>query len=77
MAGGVRKQVIVELATHHGLTNATFQDLVPKHEVSRDLSIMDAARVPLKKFDTFKTVIPFKIFESTAMEKPSLLGVDG
>ena len=32
---------------------------------------------PLKKSDTFKSVIPSKIFESAAMQKPILLGVDG
>jgi glycosyltransferase involved in cell wall biosynthesis len=33
--------------------------------------------VTLKKSDTFKNVIPSKIFENAAMEIPVLLGVDG
>jgi glycosyltransferase involved in cell wall biosynthesis len=33
--------------------------------------------VLLKKSDLFKTVIPSKIFESMAMEKPIVLGVEG
>jgi glycosyltransferase involved in cell wall biosynthesis len=33
--------------------------------------------VPLKKANTFKTVIPSKIFEAAAMETPILLGVEG
>jgi glycosyltransferase involved in cell wall biosynthesis len=31
----------------------------------------------LRRSDTFKTVLPSKIFESSAMGKPILLGVDG
>ena len=41
------------------------------------LSIIDISLVPLKKSDNFKTVIPSKIFESAAMMKPILLGVEG
>jgi glycosyltransferase involved in cell wall biosynthesis len=37
----------------------------------------DASLVLLKKSDLFKTVIPSKIFESLAMKKPILLGVEG
>ncbi|THB70550.1 MAG: glycosyltransferase, partial [Gammaproteobacteria bacterium] len=40
-----------------------------------DLS--DASLVLLKKSDLFKTVIPSKIFESMAMRKPIILGVEG
>src|SRR5699024_3991714 len=38
---------------------------------------IDVALVPLKKSDTFKTVIPSKIFEAAAMDLPILLGVEG
>lgn len=74
---GARKAAVLERARHHRLKNATFLDPVPKDEVRRYLSITDAALVPLKKSDTFKSVIPSKIFECAAMEKPILLGVDG
>ena len=33
--------------------------------------------VNLKKSETFKSVIPSKIFENAAMRKPILLGVEG
>ncbi len=52
-------------------------DPVPKSEIGQYISIIDVALVPLKKSDTFKTVIPSKIFENAAMEKPILLGVEG
>ena len=50
---------------------------VPKHEVVRYLTLMDVALVNLKKSDTFKTVIPSKIFEAAALQKPILLGLEG
>lgn len=74
---GAEKQKVLELAGSLGVTNATFIDSVPKSEMARYLSAFDAALVPLRRSETFKTVIPSKIFESAAMEKPILLGVDG
>lgn len=74
---GAKKAAVMERARQHRLTNATFIDPIPKHEVRRYLSLLDAALVPLKRSDTFKSVIPSKIFECAAMEKPILLGVDG
>ena len=50
---------------------------VPKHEVVQILILMDVALVNLKKSDTFKTVIPSKIFEAAALQKPILLGLEG
>ncbi|HFU76450.1 MAG TPA: glycosyltransferase, partial [Arcobacter sp.] len=38
---------------------------------------IDVSLAPLKKSDTFKSVIPSKIFEASAMRKPTLLGVEG
>lgn len=38
---------------------------------------MDVALVNLKKSNTFKTVIPSKIFEAAALQKPILLGLEG
>jgi glycosyltransferase involved in cell wall biosynthesis len=40
-------------------------------------SLSDVSLVLLKKSDLFKTVLPSKIFESMAMEKPIILGVEG
>ena len=41
------------------------------------LNSVNATIVPLKKLELFLGAIPSKIFESLAMEKPILLGVDG
>ena len=50
---------------------------VPKEQVRDYISACDVALVPLKRSETFKTVIPSKIFEMASMRKPILLGVDG
>ncbi|WP_417449438.1 glycosyltransferase family 4 protein [Kordiimonas sp.] len=74
---GAAKADVVARAHALGLKNVTFLDPVEKSRVGDYLSILDAVLVPLRKSDTFKTVIPSKIFEAAAMEKPILLGVDG
>jgi glycosyltransferase involved in cell wall biosynthesis len=74
---GAAKKEVVKRAQEIHLTNVTFIDPVTKVEISKYISIIDVALVPLKKSDTFKTVFPSKIFESCAMKKPILLGVDG
>lgn len=74
---GAKKQDVLKAAQEYGVTNATFLPPVPKNEVGRYISLSDVALVPLIKSDTFKTVIPSKIFESSAMRKPILLGVEG
>ncbi|WP_314069744.1 glycosyltransferase family 4 protein [Campylobacter showae] len=77
VGGGAVKEKIVNLAADFGLKNVTFLDSVSKDEVPRFLSICDAMLAPLKKDDNFKTVIPSKIFEASAMQRPVLLGVEG
>ena len=74
---GAEKESLLQQAETLKLTNVTFMPFVPKHEVVRYLSLMDVALVNLKKSDTFKTVIPSKIFEAAALQKPILLGLEG
>jgi glycosyltransferase involved in cell wall biosynthesis len=74
---GAEKKNLVQQAETLKLTNAVFVDSVGKKEVVDYLSLMDVALVNLRKSDTFKTVIPSKIFEAAAMEKPILLGLEG
>lgn len=74
---GAAKKKVVERSTELNLKNVTFLNPITKEQVPSYLSIIDAALVPLKNSDTFKTVIPSKIFESAAMKKPILLGVNG
>ena len=74
---GAMKSKIVKTSKELQLKNISFLDSVSKDEVPRYLSIIDISLAPLKKDDNFKTVIPSKIFESSAMQIPILLGVQG
>ena len=74
---GAEKANLLKQAKELNLNNVTFLPFVPKQEVVRYLSLMDVALVNLMKSDTFKTVIPSKIFEAAALQKPILLGLQG
>ncbi len=74
---GAKKAELVKLAKELKLKNISFLDPISKDKMPMYLSLIDVALVPLKKSDTFKTVIPSKIFEAAAMQKPILLGVEG
>lgn len=74
---GANKKALLEQKVRIGLENVTMLDSISKEQVSKYLSIVDIALINLKKDELFKTVIPSKIFESAAMQKPILLGVDG
>jgi len=74
---GAMKETIIKIADELRLENISFLDPVSKDDVPKYLSIIDVSLAPLKRSDTFKTVIPSKIFEASAMLKPTLLGVQG
>jgi len=74
---GAMKESIVQLSKELALQNITFLDSISKSDVPRYLSICDISLAPLKNEGNFRTVIPSKIFEAAAMEKPTLLGVRG
>jgi len=77
IGNGAMKEEIVNLAVQLKIQNITFLDSISKEDVPSYLSLVDVSLAPLKKSDTFKTVIPSKIFEASAMKKPTLLGVEG
>lgn len=77
IGGGARNNTLKKIAKINNMKNVTFIDFKPKAEIAKFISIIDVALVNLKKSDTFKMVIPSKIFENAAMNKPILLGVEG
>jgi len=77
MGDGAEKSKLVELAKTLNIPNISFIPSMLKEDVPPYLSLMDVSLVPLKKSDLFKTVIPSKIFENSAMQIPILLGVEG
>jgi len=74
---GAMKLRLVNKLKELKLQNVTMLDAIPKAAVPRHINIADVALIPLKKKDTFKKVLPSKIFENAAMAKPILLGVEG
>lgn len=74
---GSMKATIVDIAKESCLKNVTFLDPISKDKMPQYLSIIDVSLAPLKRSDNFKTVIPSKIFEASAMGKPTLLGAEG
>src|SRR3990167_2240380 len=64
-------------AKERGRWGLVMLDQQPKERMPDLWSLSSVSLVLLKKSDLFKTVIPSKIFESMAMEKPIILGVEG
>jgi hypothetical protein len=77
IGGGSSKVALEERVKREAYPNVSMLPSVPKSEIARYISVTDLALVTLKKSDTFKLVIPSKIFENAAMRKPILLGVEG
>lgn len=77
LGDGANRARLEARASSEGLTNIIFLDSVPKEEVVRYWSLLDASIIHLKKSDLFKTVIPSKLFECMGMCIPILHGVEG
>jgi glycosyltransferase involved in cell wall biosynthesis len=74
---GAEKARIVELASRRGLTNIRFLGQQPHDLIPAYISASDLCLVMLKKTELFKTVIPTKMLEYMACEKPVIVAVDG
>lgn len=77
LGDGARKKALMKKAARMGLDNVVFIDTVPKAEVVRYWSLLDASIIHLKKTRLFTSVIPSKIFECMGMGIPLLHGVAG
>lgn len=74
---GAEKERIVELAASRGLTNVQFLGQQPRVQIPAYVSAADLCLVMLKKTELFKTVIPTKLLEYMACERPVIVAVDG
>lgn len=77
LGDGANKAALRQRAQVEGLDNVIFIDSVPKDQVVRYWSILDASIIHLKKNELFTTVIPSKLFECMGMAIPVLHGVQG
>jgi glycosyltransferase involved in cell wall biosynthesis len=64
-------------AQREGLTNVRFLGALPRERMREVYATSDACIVPLRRSELFTSVIPSKIFEILAMERPLILSVDG
>lgn len=74
---GAERQRLLARKEALGLTNVLMLEQQPKDHMPWLWALSSVSLVLLKNSDLFKTVIPSKIFESMAMEKPIILGVEG
>jgi glycosyltransferase involved in cell wall biosynthesis len=74
--GAVREELETRARAEH-LDLVVFTGRQPKGDMPAFLAATDACLVHLTRTELFKTVLPSKIFEATAMRKPIILGVEG
>ena len=74
---GAEKERIEKLAAERSLTNILFLGQQPRERIPAYISAADLCLVMLKKTELFKTVIPTKLLEYMACERPVIVAVDG
>jgi glycosyltransferase involved in cell wall biosynthesis len=74
---GAQLHDVQRTAAERGLDNVTFTGLVGRDRVPSLLAASDVMLVTLTAADVFKTVLPSKMFEAMAAERPVVLAVDG
>lgn len=74
---GAERERLQQRAQAMQLPNVTLLGQLPKASMPALWNRVDLSLILLRKSDTFKSVIPSKIFESLAMNKAIILGVEG
>lgn len=74
---GAEKNKILGISKKLNINNITFINMVDEKKVVDFISVCDVSLVALKRNNTFRSVLPSKIFNSAGMKKPILLGVEG
>jgi glycosyltransferase involved in cell wall biosynthesis len=74
---GAEKEKIVQLAATRGLANVQFLAQQSRERIPAYISAADVCVVMLKRTELFKSVIPTKLLEYMACERPVIVAVDG
>jgi len=74
---GAERERIEELAAQRGLFNVHFLGQQPRERIPAYVSAADVCLVMLKRTELFKTVIPTKLLEYMACQRPVIVAVDG
>jgi glycosyltransferase involved in cell wall biosynthesis len=77
LGSGPEKEKLLAMKESLQLNNVFFFEPLPKSVMPDVWKSVNVSLVPLRKIDLFKGAIPSKIFESLAMKKALLLGVEG
>jgi glycosyltransferase involved in cell wall biosynthesis len=77
MGSGPLKENLMKERDEAALEHIRFFDTVEKWQMPEILAAVDVSVIPLRRIALFRGAIPSKIFESLAMKKPILLGVEG
>jgi glycosyltransferase involved in cell wall biosynthesis len=74
---GAEREALLRLQAERKLSNVMIIGQRPKGDMPAIWNTTDASLVLLRRSDTFKTVLPSKMFEAMAMRRPIVLGVEG
>jgi colanic acid biosynthesis glycosyl transferase WcaI len=74
---GAEKDRVAAAIKSHGLANATLLDEQPRDAVPGLISACDICAVLLRRAELFKKVVPTKMLEFMACERPVIAAVDG
>jgi glycosyltransferase involved in cell wall biosynthesis len=74
---GAERERLRQLAAERGLDNVVFAGPYPRERMPEIYALCDVAAVVLRRTPLFQQVIPSKIFELMACERPILLAVEG
>lgn len=75
---GAERRRLEQAAGEQGLRGlVVFTGQLSKDEMPRVLASSNACLIHLRKCDLFETVIPSKVFETMAMQRPIIMGVAG
>jgi len=74
---GARRAELEQAARDQGLHNVVFTGMVGRAQLPVYLASSDACLVHMRDEALFSTVLPSKIFEDAAMEKPIIAGLRG
>lgn len=77
VGAGAQERALREQAAARGLANVHFAGSVSKAEVREVWRLCDVALVLLRDSPLFRHVLPSKMFEAMATERPIILGVKG
>lgn len=74
---GPCKADLLRLKKDLALPNVTMLDAQPRESIPAYLSAADAALIPLRRLDLFKSAVPSKMFDAWACGCPVVLSIDG